>query len=162
MLLVGLAVAWVLGCTAFAWRYPRSIETLRVTRWSADLAAALEQARSDAERVATANEALAEAEHALRWREGTPAAAAWLVLAGSALVAIGAALLQPAVELLGIVAAAAAGAGGCLLAARVGRRRAQRRRDLLDAAARERAGDLYDSEVELPRRKTMRWRRRRG
>jgi hypothetical protein len=162
VLLVGLALVWALGCVGVAWWYPRSIARLGLGPWSAELGEALEDARSDAERVAIANQALAEAEHALVQREGVPAAAGWLVLGGCALAAVAGLLVEPALALVLVVGAAAGGVGGCALASRVGRERARRCRARLDAAVHERVGALYDAEVELPRRRSLRRRRRRG
>lgn len=160
MLIALVAVAWGCACAAFAWTYPRATVAAVGPRLARALRDELEEARSDAERVAIANMTLAEVERDLNAKVSAPKVAGWLAVVGVALLVVIGALVRPEPSLAGGLLGAVVGVVGALSARRAGQRAAARARIQADEQVSACVGDLYDAEIVLPVRPARRFRRR--
>jgi len=154
------AIVWGLACARFAWRYPRASRATVADGFDAELRTELDEARSDAERVAAVNELLAGIERRLRAQTSVPKVAGWMTVAGVALVLILGVLQGPepilALGLVGLLI----GVAGAVVARRVGDRAAETARARADDHVSAAVGTLYDAEIVLPTRPQRRFRRR--
>ncbi len=130
-------------------------------RWEHELCRALTDEPDRRQQLAVVNETVAGLDHALEASRGWPRGAAWICAAGCALAGLAGYLtLGLRAVLLWILVPALVGVVACVAAGRHGRRRARRVRDGIDALIEALVGEL--GAVEMPERRQMRWRRRRG
>ncbi len=158
--MLGAAVVAVL-CSVAAWRsFARVQQTSQLAKVS--LAGQLEDVDDDAQRMVVANEVLADLDHALNPDLRLPTKLAWIALVGCVALAIAARLQGSWWGLGGCLLAGVLGPMSCLWAGRATSAAAERARRRVDDDVAEVMGDLYDVAIVLPKRREMRWKRRRS
>ena len=189
MVFVILAIALTLACSWLAWSHARraariGAEGLQTRsrelarrplddrlawlqehsapdRWEHELCRQLAAEPDPQQRLAAVNEVVAALEHVLDASQGWPRWAAWICVAGSVLIAIGGYLVMGLQTVLLWIAPVILGSiGACVAAARHGKRLARSARRDADELVAALVGEL--AAEDLPQRRQMRWRRRRG
>ncbi|MBW2458638.1 MAG: hypothetical protein JRI68_29340 [Deltaproteobacteria bacterium] len=189
MLFVLVAVALASACTWLGWSHARRVAGLcdlgthqhirelrrrpleerlawlqthsSPNRWEHALGRALTDEPDPRQQLVVVNETVAGLEHRLEASQGWPRGAAWICAGGCALTGL-AGYLSMGLQavLLWILVPAVAGIVACVAAGRHGRRQLRRARDGIDGLIEALVGEL--GAVEVPQRRQMRWRRRRG
>lgn len=127
------------------------------SHWAGRLAVEVLEANDERVKIAAANDALAEVEHALRSGEAWPATSLRITLFGSTLLGIVAYLAMRAPLLaLGILGVGAAAALACSEAGRALRRLAVAERQAVDALVSVALGSLARAAPEMPERRAHR------
>lgn len=120
----------------------------------------LDGLEGDEARIVVANEALADLEHALTPDSRRPVKLAWIAFLSCVGLAIAARLSGSWVMLASCLALGALGPMLCLWAKRATGEAAKAARRLVDREVQSLVGDLYDAEIVLPKRREMRWKRK--
>lgn len=115
----------------------------------------------DRQRVTAVNEALADLDRALRPDLRLPTKLAWIVLVASLALTIVARLVHDEVSLVACLAFGALGMVSCLWAKRATGMVAEAARARADREVASLVGPLYHAEIVLPKRREMRWKRKR-
>ncbi len=159
MTLTLIAAAAAVLCGAAAWSVPRRINAVARDA-GRGLEEDLELAATDEARMVAANEALGDLEHRLSPDLRRPVKLAWICFAACAAAAMIAMLGRDFVRAGQCVGVAIVGGAVCVASRRATRRAVDEARQAADHAVAASLGDLYDAEFVLPKRREMRWKRR--
>ncbi len=135
------------------------VDAARQGSWAHDLATELASCSDDPQRMAAANEALADADHMLELRSRWPTMGIRLVALAGLLGLICSWLVASWQSVLWALPAVVVGVLACLAAQRAENRQRQMRRQQADEVVQILVGSLYHAQVELPLRRSKRRRR---